>query len=370
MSRHVTDEIRAAGIDCVDAINRGKPTSFLEAFDRLSAGYLRAMDWTTPEIADVRAVALRTFLTASKTYLPIDAAIAPRAMRWLLTPDPDNVGEVHLLWMQERMAKWSHGKRIYRLHPATTAALLTSIDLDTIIPGEVLRMLPHPDAFVWLPSPILSMAGDGDVPDSVYEVYCGFFINGTTDDKIGCHLDNPQATSVHVEFVGVVDLGNVIAPMSFRLSVPMDGYYSLESMAARNVETTDSFSDATVSEVAPLLTMAMAVLTYLASVGVEVSERRVPRKARRATGTASARQYDVGYRIGAALSLSHRSQLNHRAGHVTGRTVSPHIRRGHFHTYRHGPGKSLSMVKWLAPIAVNSTRDDSADVITIHGVGA
>jgi len=77
-----------------------------------------------------------------------------------------------------------------------------------------------------------------------------------------------------------------------------------------------------------------------------------------------------GAGVGPAVSLQRRSRhpprgdrgetVGHRlrnsgAGHAdTGRTVSPHIRRAHWHTYWTGKGRTVPVLRWLHPILVGS----------------
>jgi hypothetical protein len=47
--------------------------------------------------------------------------------------------------------------------------------------------------------------------------------------------------------------------------------------------------------------------------------------------------------------------------------VAPHVRRAHFHTYRVGPGRAGSVVKWLPPIPINM--DGPSVRPSVHRVG-
>lgn len=67
-------------------------------------------------------------------------------------------------------------------------------------------------------------------------------------------------------------------------------------------------------------------------------------------------KWDVGVRIGAALRLAYqREQEADAAGAPSGRTMRPHVRRAHWHTFLAGrrDGDRERRVKWLPPIPVN-----------------
>jgi hypothetical protein len=355
-------EMRAAG----KAIAGDDPIRFMQAYDRMSEILLSTGGASPQAIANLREDALRVYLAASHAGLTpgLDRIVLPPMPgMWTAGDDPRR----HIAWGMAKLAKWAHGKRIYRLNRDALRELVASIDDETAMPGEILRKLPHPDAFVWLPCPLEFESPSSTGGANNLETWPGFFLTGLTADRTGCQLDHPDAAMVQIEYHGITGGGSRVVPMRYALSVPMSGYYSLATMAQ---ETADHRGDPDAIQAQAMLRCAMAVLTYLASVGLDIVERRPARKARRATGLASGvKRYDVGYRIGPALAAT---SSPHAPGHGStgsGISVAPHIRRGHFHTYRHGKGKALSMVKWIAPIAVNSDRGDPAAIPTVHRVG-
>jgi hypothetical protein len=62
--------------------------------------------------------------------------------------------------------------------------------------------------------------------------------------------------------------------------------------------------------------------------------------------------WDIGMRIGAALRAATQRAESEPAG-GTHASPRPHIRRAHWHSYRVGPGRAETILRWLAPIAVN-----------------
>lgn len=81
------------------------------------------------------------------------------------------------------------------------------------------------------------------------------------------------------------------------------------------------------------------------------------------------RKWDVGIRIGAAIrqksaSVEKGESIKTASGHSSPR---PHMRRGHWHHYWTGP-RNVSenrrlILKWLSPMAVAATPEDTPIVI-------
>jgi hypothetical protein len=65
---------------------------------------------------------------------------------------------------------------------------------------------------------------------------------------------------------------------------------------------------------------------------------------------------EAGLRVGAALrrAIAQHESSEHAN---SGRTMMPHVRRAHYHTYRVGAGRTQIKIRWLAPILVNLNPD-------------
>jgi hypothetical protein len=106
----------------------------------------------------------------------------------------------------------------------------------------------------------------------------------------------------------------------------------------------------------------VSVLTYLCSESPDIQPRpgATPRP-RGSVGRAdkAPRIWDVGWRVGAALHAYH---ARGASGDGRGTPVRPHVRRAHWHTYRIGPGRTQSVIKWISPILVG-VRDADPGVL-------
>ncbi|HWQ32299.1 MAG TPA: hypothetical protein VNQ79_05405 [Blastocatellia bacterium] len=71
--------------------------------------------------------------------------------------------------------------------------------------------------------------------------------------------------------------------------------------------------------------------------------------------------WEAGWRTGAALRRAQSEAAEAQGGAAGDQHASPrpHIRRAHWHTFLAGPGRRERLVKWLPPIAVNVTDDES-----------
>ena len=77
-------------------------------------------------------------------------------------------------------------------------------------------------------------------------------------------------------------------------------------------------------------------------------------------------KWNIGFRYGNTIRAlkkenknnSRKVSINMYKKHASPR---PHIRKGHWHTYKVGEGRKKVIVKWIAPILVNSK--DTKDII-------
>lgn len=74
--------------------------------------------------------------------------------------------------------------------------------------------------------------------------------------------------------------------------------------------------------------------------------------------------WDVGIRLGAALDFSRTEKNSLSSDNETIVPVRPHIRRAHWHSFWVGKkGEQTIRLKWLPPIAVNTSENDELPVV-------
>ncbi|WP_274916823.1 hypothetical protein [Streptomyces sp. WZ-12] len=266
---------------------------------------------------------------------------------------------------------WQKAKIVYDVEP-TLMRSLAEMDTTDILPGGVLSQLPHPNpVFVFTSGyPILHK-------DQMPGLLRAMYVTGRRADNTMCDTSDPEATQYQLTFNSdlVNDEGNVIDGDSVRISIhltehsftirsvidkvlkdyawePLLGDHASEEQKRTYLETLAHFG--------------VAHLLYVCSDKADSQRRPVgrkpPKKGQRPPRPLQLHQ--VGWRIGPTIKATREMIENDRRSQSgAGRTVTPHIRKAHLHTFKHGPGRTLSKVKWLPPIFVNS----HGEQITIEG---
>lgn len=131
-------------------------------------------------------------------------------------------------------------------------------------------------------------------------------------------------------------------------------------------------------EIAPIVSVAL----YLCTTESEVRDargtgrqpanppvRRDKRGRPRVYGANDPTTWETGYRLGAALRRAH-DAARPDAAEPTGRTVTPHVRRAHWHTFLLGPRtkpeEQRRELRWLPPIPIGL--DDAPDLAVVRPV--
>lgn len=297
-----------------------------------------------------------------------------------------------------QIARWQRHGIIYTIHPATMTALMETEWSTTSIPGEILCRLPHPDPIVVLPEPIRWPNDEGQ-----YETYEAFGVFGVRAPRRRASSASPDISHLALHYFGrVTDEKGTAIPYPFpdlnahgsirnvtqvlgcravvdvRADATLDEreQYAIKDMVQGGPLALTGFRDLNdaASGMALLTRVGLAILTYIASDNLDIEKRGVAaapkRRNRRSESSedeASATLYSIGYRVGAALTAHRPGSATASQSGGSSRTVVPHVRRAHLHTFRRGPGHSERFVKWLPPIAVNAEHQRRATP-TVHQV--
>jgi hypothetical protein len=256
---------------------------------------------------------------------------------------------------------WEEHKVVYTIHPGLLEGLIDTTGSDRV-PASVLRRLPHPNPLVLFPRAVPVSLSDGSPG-----LMRGFFVTGTLTVPRGMvrtSSADPEATGLQLcafSQVGTSDSPPKAWDLS-SVSVPLNGEFTVAEAAGRSADGWDADPDSALGATPELvgawtreiLRICLPVLLYACSSEPDRrSEASLPmkRKAKR-KAPQPPRLYQLGYRVGPALLAPLRGSQGHSGG-TSGRTVVPHMRRAHWHTYRVGPGRQDSYVRWLPPISVN-----------------
>jgi hypothetical protein len=260
------------------------------------------------------------------------------------------------------LGTWRMTKGIYRFDSTLMEELLRT-PLDAAVPVDVLYRLPEWCVYVELDAmPTFAGTARGvwawlepartrSVESVVLSIL--FDTAGSTADM----LDERSTIALHIELSG----DSVLE--------------ALESTYPQATPVLDAFAE--------LARPVISLLLYLCSSRSEISldgvltrpSLPVPVRTRRhgekLFPAAAPRVWDLGIRIGSELRAARAASGNSTGS--TGRSVVPHIRRPHWHTFVIGPRKGIELqarardVRWMPPIAVAVT-DVDAMPATIHPV--
>lgn len=309
------------------------------------------------------------------------------------------------MWLQDLtvVALWEQDRTVYVPDASLWDALAAS-DLDTVIPGEVLRRIPHRNPFLLMPEQVETRAANGDVLRTSGVWICGIRTTGVGD--LLCSTADPRCDRLLLTFhsvavdsrgepivVSVLDSDGAarslvdtavarfrieVADMSLadRVTQVTGRWHELLGHPATSQQTGLGLDADTLSR---LVAAVLSTLTYVCSGSPDVAApvpvpagRKRGRRRGDGTGDTAAQVVDVGARVGAALRADGVSRRTLEPGSPTGRTVAGHVRRGHWHRYRHGPRADRERqwidIRWLPPIPVNLGPGETATRATVHRV--
>jgi hypothetical protein len=314
---------------------------------------------------------------------PFEAETVGRAMqsagRWAHDlVQTVNVVAARLLWQKARIT--------YSVDPDLWQELGRTAP-DDKLPSDLFAFLPHPDPCLVFPDPIVLPVGGGKEQQ---RVVCVFVHGRATPHAMGgeFHRVNVSGSGSNIEHIGELHVSTSAAECTgISLSfaglvetpaghpVNVSGVPGLRDViwthTSLNFSDGDTFGDLVAGAIsrfgrslAPgtkrdhlpsLISQAVGALVYLCCQNADL--RPIPaRPARSAKGGGKATKakppkvIQIGYRVGPQLRAYRRHHTD--GGGQTGRTVAPHVRRAHAHTYRHGPGRQQKRVLWLHPILV------------------
>lgn len=271
---------------------------------------------------------------------------------------------------------WKRHKIVYDIDP-TLQQTLSDMETRDVLPGDVMRQLPHPNPlFVW-PAGHKVTAADGR-PAIVHAMY----VNGQTADKQICATSAPEAEAFQLTFRSDLldDQGRVETPDSVRMSFALtDTNTTIDAIVTQVLKqfvweplmATKLEHKAKVDYMGALVRFGVAHLLYTCSEKADVDKPKASRtiskgKNRGQPTPGAVLSHPVGWRIGPAIKQTReRLERESDAGSSTGRTVAPHVRRAHLHTFRYGKGRQLKKVKWLPPIFVNADGEEFSPEGTI-----
>lgn len=289
----------------------------------------------------------------SHCYLPLEHAgmIAAQLMQMDgVRPTPTDVARHGS--MIATLSAWRMTQGIYRFDPALYPALVDT-PMDGDLPADVIQHLPEWCVYIETPDMVVPTTA-GDIP------LRGAFVwldraRGTQHDLLTLLLDADGAdlTVSHVPLIGTMQ--EALA------SITRDWRDAHERGNAPSPPPT-SFELIARKTLTPIVSLVLYLCTEAADITgkkgmpgnpAPVRTRRYGMRLFPADGL---RTWEVGVRIGAALRRAYQHAEVGTGTAESERTVRPHVRRAHWHTFVSGPrkepDKQRRSLKWMPPIPV------------------
>lgn len=271
---------------------------------------------------------------------------------------------IHTMTLEERLhwaaaggvvtglAAWRVGQGIYRFDPTLDRAL-DATDTSGTVPTEILYRLPEWCVYVLR-----------TVPDPSHGGYGAF---------VWLEWDTQQHRAELRALLDVVspDGHPGLQPNILHLGHPTVGeaVEATVTAALRNPAAGEfPFPAAEVAEsMRATWEWLLPPLLYLAADDPDIADvdrpDRQPTRTKQTAGAARPTVWDVGYRIATALRAAEAAVEHGPTGPRRG--PRPHIRRAHWHTYRVGPGRAETRIRWIHPTVIGGDQV----VPTIHDEG-
>lgn len=313
----------------------------------------RTYPWLWDEVARIRAEHASEIGTDSwptHTFLPLERAALPTA-RILAGEDPGTATTHRGIQLSSNiatLAAWRMTQGIYRVDP-TLYRYLVDTPITGPLPADVLLLLPEWCIYVETPGMAVEST-DGD--SLLYGVFAWIDHHPDGTDILTLAMDAEGATGfTHVPLVGTLEDA---------LRRVVDDWR--EAMVRGNALYTppEGFEVKAAAFLAPILSLLMYICSQVGEItgnrgGPGNPEPVETRKGHRLFPASTPAVWDVGVRMGAALT-SALAAMEDSDGPPTGRTVRPHIRRAHWHTFLSGPRKGAAPqrrdIRWMPPIPV------------------
>lgn len=288
---------------------------------------------------------------------------------------------------RECLDKWLSSKQVYRVNEEIWTAC--RIDMDTTIPAQAFLQLPYGCIFIQhasdfsVPMGLPSEGRSGVMSEHVegYFVYRGMTERGSeylsiaplsstrtivNGAEIGQYDGLDSSNMFYLDHGGTVGdwLGEVKSA-----SVSDTALYGIEEIKKKRGADSIGFDEALkvtamltgfydeYSEKNLPLSNILGSLLYIISKNADVRTVYTPQPSRpKRSRQTDCTVHDVGFHIAPELSKVRRAAGSAgRENGGSGRHVSTHVRRGHWHGYWLGPKNAPTdlEIKWVAPVIVN-----------------
>lgn len=239
----------------------------------------------------------------------------------------------------QSLAVWRIGKQVFRFDPTLQEELCKSVISD--IPGEMLQRLP-----VW--APYIEWTHQRKLfaeeePSPIHGFFASIEQDQDQQEYLLLHFVEEQIVSLRLPL-------NLSLQEALKLHIDNMQRQGTEAQNPNTPALLEAFQSV-LGEWEALISGALSLLLYLCSEQADLNKAATnptPQKTKRGMRLFAASGeviIETGFQLGRRLRQNSNPQS-------TGASVRPHLRRAHWHTYKVGPGRQQSILKWLHPILV------------------
>lgn len=237
------------------------------------------------------------------------------------------------------------GRQVYRFDRNLTQLLYLQTKDDVKINNSFLKSLPSQHLYI-------------SIEDNIRH---GFFVSIVNNEMY------------------IVDATNINPPKHGMISIPTEPIPLSDLILKSIKEATFDMNQVDVTDISNFFSIALSFIVYLSAINAEImptaksqnikaekyvtvlnmeTSSKVATTGQTAiiSNTKKSTTYNVGYRLGKELRIAQKEMTlsSDKQFHSSGKSKSPHIRTGHFHSYwvGHDNNKHLE-IKWIPPIFVN-----------------
>jgi len=258
------------------------------------------------------------------------------------------------------LGSWRATQGVYRFDPDLYQALTTT-PLHGKIPSEVLHRMP--EWCVYIETPGLESG-----PASVHGTWLHLEYDVNTGREELRFLMDASMGGKEMLYPFAIHLGPWSLDTACTKALDVAQRNRQRYLGVRSTEDWDT--TAMTQEMRELVSPVLSLLLYLCAdepdYADEPPRKPAPKRVRgklRMFPPDQPKVWDVGARIGAALRKTARPGTEEKGTGTRSTTrPRPHIRRAHWHTYRVGPGRKETRIRWLAPVPVNVRKDEEAEL--------
>lgn len=275
--------------------------------------------------------------------------------KYNVTPDPTDITTLSELY------SWCKYKEIYSFDSDFAELLMKSADDEFTVPISTLLSTPYPSFYVQI---------DGENSLGVKGFFCSY--DYILWDK---EVSNGTRRQLTLNFLAVYEDKYLGCPLVIRDGLSIKDAMKWMNMLMSEATGEISYDPELTKFTHDFITKALQLVLYICADNADIDENPEQKQITRKPAPKSkpkdvlreVRKWDVEFRIGKTIRKSNADEhIITNRNNSKSSTKRPHARRGHFHHFWIGSeskGTRKLVLKWIAPMFINTTLDDEMPVI-------